>query len=63
MDTLLNGTDIPRLAQVFTTVLTNHLHIWYTDFLSFRNYQINLLSDTEYEMVFKPQKKICPLNL
>nr|CBI83753.1 flavin-dependent monooxygenase [Tyria jacobaeae] len=63
METLLNGTDIPRPPPVFTTILRNHIDIWYTEFLTFRNYQINLLSDTEYEMIYKPQKKVCPLDV
>nr|CBI83750.1 flavin-dependent monooxygenase [Arctia caja] len=63
MDTLLNGTDIPGVPLVFTTILRNHIDLWYTEFLTFRNYQINLLNDTEYEMIVKPQKKICPFDL
>ncbi|CAB3241500.1 unnamed protein product [Arctia plantaginis] len=62
-DPLLDGTDIPRIPLVFTNILRKQDDAWYSEFLIFRNHQINLLNDTDYEVIANGEKKLCPFDI
>ncbi|CAB3225449.1 unnamed protein product [Arctia plantaginis] len=59
LEGLLENTPIPQPPRILATLVANTSRDWYEDLLKFRDNQYTLISDNEYEKMYKPTEKIC----